>query len=137
MQVKKVLLKADLREAMKNLVQLHKTKTRTLPQSETVDAHCKAIIDFIRTKSFSLNHVADFLKAIYPSRAKMIEFVKFLRSKVENDEFRSVKTTHFTSEQIAVQITSCTVTRVTDDEEELAVTNGEEFLDWLVSATCL
>lgn len=137
MQVKKVLLKADLREAMKNLVELHKTKTRTLPQSETVDVHCKAIIDFMRTKSFSLNHVADVLKALHPSRAKMIEFVKNLRSKVEKDEFRSVKTANFTSSQIAVQITRCTVKRVTDDAEELAVTNGEEFLDWLVSAICL
>jgi len=130
MQVRKLLLKADLWDALKNLVKLHKTMTRTLLQSESVDKHCKAIINFMRTKSFSLNHVADVLQALYPSRNKMSQFVTFVR--VDNQEFKSVtfsftkdgKRTDYTSEQIALQIIECKLE---------GVTNGEEFLDWLVS----
>ena len=68
-------MKNDLQDAMKNLVELHKTKTCTLRQFYTVDAHRQKIIDFMQTK-FSFNHVAEVAKALFPcTRVKIIEFV--------------------------------------------------------------
>jgi len=85
--------------------------------------------------TFSAGHLADVLVALYPTRAKMKEFVNYLRQKVKNEEFKSVtfngktngKRTENSSQQIALQIIECKLE---------GVTNGEEFLDWLVSVTC-
>jgi len=86
--------------------------------------------------TFSVGHLANVLTALYPSRAKMRDFVIFMRDRVKNEEFKSVifhgkingKRTEHSSQQMALQTVECKIE---------GVTNGEEFLRWLVSSICL
>jgi len=86
--------------------------------------------------TFSVGHLANVLTALYPSRAKMRDFVIFMRERVKNEEFKSVtfsgkingKRTEHSSQQMALQTVECKLE---------GVTNGEEFLRWLVSSICL
>jgi len=85
---------------------------------------------------FSTSHLADVLIALYPGNSKMRGFVNFLREKGNKTEFKSVtfssttngKRSEHNYQQIAVQIITCKLE---------GVTNGEEFLNWLVSSIFL
>jgi len=92
--------------------------------------------DIVTGGTFSVGHLANVLTALYPSKAKMRDFVNFMRERVKNEEFKSVtfhgkingKRTELSSQQMALQTVECKIE---------GVTNGEEFLRWLVSSICL